>query len=689
MNCKNCGGEILLENGIGKCQSCGAIFAPEKVYENIDVFICYLECDEVGRRTKDSIVAQDVYKKLEGKKISTFYERISADGMVGDQLELCRHAALHMSKAVLVLGTSAASFKALEERYGAQFGNKPVIPFCVDVNPGEIPKTLSKVQAVNATTIGWEKDLVNGLNNILGKTNEVDTNTLFGVHRKKIILFSGIVAALLVAALTILMVIFLPKEANKSNESIATTLQTETQPPTPKEIFEQAFELEEKGNYLDALCLLEQIPDYTDSTHLIKKIYGKYEGYYKNDIATTHVDVVENTQIKLSVIVRSGDQSINTVVNTDVVYGKLSHNYVDSNKHTGNIQLMIVNAGLKLIVTPDEGEAIEVSYTLAEKSDQPFVKLNKEVILEWLNEKYTLAKLKEIFFDIQKLDMVMSDMYYIPEANIYISMSGSTIENAVVCSVSAPAEWLAPELVGKTSTPVYSENVLYIPNAYHRPVATFEPFSFVYFDTVDETVTDNTLVCVFTEQAINSAWNNESFSWHLSDAACAKVLQLAYEKFELDGDFYEEWAADYSMLIPRVAENKSHYLIAVSADEELIWYKVNKSDLSATFVRTGPKFIGTISEEQSLWYTEYIELAEEFPETFLCLSDGGFDPFSFTIKQGCKIYQDGSYSSEIIGELTSGVVALTAEISDDSGRHWCKLRDQAGWICITDILAGK
>ena len=73
MKCSNCGGELIFNNGVGICESCNSTYRIENVFENIDVCLCYIENDENGRRTKDSIIAGEVYKKLESKKINCFY----------------------------------------------------------------------------------------------------------------------------------------------------------------------------------------------------------------------------------------------------------------------------------------------------------------------------------------------------------------------------------------------------------------------------------------------------------------------------------------------------------------------------------------------------------------------------------------------------------------------------------------
>lgn len=689
MNCKNCGGTVVLENGTSVCQNCGAVFAPEIVYENIDVFICYVENDTSGRRTKDSIIAQDVYRKLEEKKITTFYERISADGLVGDQLELCRYGALWAAKTVLVLGASVESFKLLEERYGAFIENKPMIPFCADVNPSVIPEAFSKLQAINSSTIGWEMDLISGLCNILGRPQEVDTNSLFSATQKKIWIIVGAVAALLTIGLAVFMFLRNPMKLGNSvetTEESAWTAPTETQPPTPQEIFDKASALVEQGSYYDALSLLLQIPEHNGTASLLKQIYGKYEGYYQNDHATIHLDVIENTQVKLSVIVRTGETTISTAVNTDVVDGKLSYNYVDNYKNTGKLEMQIVNAGLQLTVMPDDGEAINISYTLEEKSDQPMVQLDKATILEWINKKYTLAQIKGVFFDVQTVeDISGAAMLYIPDVNIYIAMSHTDFNKAVVCGVSAPAEWVAPELVGKDATPHYAKDVLYIPNAYLVCATIHPPHTFNYFAKVDKKVTNDTLVAVFTKKSMGASWNG-----YLYDAAYLKVIHLAVKKFALKDNAFTRWRGTntkYPLLGNN--ENKTHYLIAIADEDQFIWYKVKKSDLSAEFMRTGPVLYGSNVENESLWFTEYIDLAEEFPDMFLSISSGEFGPVSFKIKQGCTVYSDSSYESEVLRELGPCIVSLGASLIDENGKYWYKLWNQNGWICVTDILQSK
>ena len=64
MKCKNCGGELYFENGVAICKVCNTNYKIDHVFEDIDVNICYIESDSNGRRTKDSIIAQELYQNI-------------------------------------------------------------------------------------------------------------------------------------------------------------------------------------------------------------------------------------------------------------------------------------------------------------------------------------------------------------------------------------------------------------------------------------------------------------------------------------------------------------------------------------------------------------------------------------------------------------------------------------------------
>ena len=117
MKCKICNGTLSIVDGICICTSCGNKSSLDDYFENIDVYICYIDNDENGRRTKDSIISQDIYRKFEAKKINTFYSRITADGLFEDDFEKIIFSALIKSKIIVIVGTTKTYFEKLYEKY--------------------------------------------------------------------------------------------------------------------------------------------------------------------------------------------------------------------------------------------------------------------------------------------------------------------------------------------------------------------------------------------------------------------------------------------------------------------------------------------------------------------------------------------------------------------------------------------
>ena len=75
LKCEICGGELFFYEGLYTCKSCGNKSEASVNIESFDVFLMYNEFDEQGRRSKSSIIAQDIYNKLSEKNVSVFYEK--------------------------------------------------------------------------------------------------------------------------------------------------------------------------------------------------------------------------------------------------------------------------------------------------------------------------------------------------------------------------------------------------------------------------------------------------------------------------------------------------------------------------------------------------------------------------------------------------------------------------------------
>ena len=128
MKCLICNGRLKFQNGTYICESCGTTQSIESVFDHTDVFICYTESDSTGRRTRDSIMAQDIYNRLIQADIATFYQRISAENLVEEQFENAIITALKHSKIILMIGTVVQNFNVLLNNYLEYFDDKIIIP---------------------------------------------------------------------------------------------------------------------------------------------------------------------------------------------------------------------------------------------------------------------------------------------------------------------------------------------------------------------------------------------------------------------------------------------------------------------------------------------------------------------------------------------------------------------------------
>ena len=160
MKCKNCGAELTFRDGIGFCESCKNSYSLNYGFENTEVYICCKESNAQGGRTKDSIIAEELYKKLSNHKINIFCERQSAPTLFGDDLQAANYQAIYHSKIVLLVGTTSENFDFLLSKYNTYFGEKTVVPVYADVRPENLPHSLSRVQALNFNSIGAEADLL-------------------------------------------------------------------------------------------------------------------------------------------------------------------------------------------------------------------------------------------------------------------------------------------------------------------------------------------------------------------------------------------------------------------------------------------------------------------------------------------------------------------------------------------------
>lgn len=145
--------------------------------EPFDIFICYKESDENGERTKDSVIAQDIYYALVNSGMKVFFARITLEGKLGQQYEPYIFAALNSAKAMLVIGSKKEYFNAVWVRNEwSRFlaimkkdRSKLLIPCYKDMDAYDIPEELSMFQAQDVSKIGFIQDILHGLKKVAAK----------------------------------------------------------------------------------------------------------------------------------------------------------------------------------------------------------------------------------------------------------------------------------------------------------------------------------------------------------------------------------------------------------------------------------------------------------------------------------------------------------------------------------------
>ena len=151
------------------------ILATSQNTEPYDIFISYKELDANGERTRDSVLAQDIYYQLTEQGRRVFFSRVSLEDIPGTQYEPYIFAALNSARVMIVVGTSAENLNAVWvknewSRYLAMMRkdkSKLLIPCYRDMDPYDLPEPLAVLMSYDMGKIGFIQDLIRGVNKVL------------------------------------------------------------------------------------------------------------------------------------------------------------------------------------------------------------------------------------------------------------------------------------------------------------------------------------------------------------------------------------------------------------------------------------------------------------------------------------------------------------------------------------------
>jgi len=143
-----------------------------------DVFICYKETDENGKRTVDSLIGEQIYNELVNAGYKVFFSRITLEEKLGTEYEPYIFAALNSSKVMLVLGTRPEYFNAVWVKnewsrflylMNESAGSKYLFPCYRDMEAYDLPDEMVALQAQDVNKFGFIQDLLRGINKVFGK----------------------------------------------------------------------------------------------------------------------------------------------------------------------------------------------------------------------------------------------------------------------------------------------------------------------------------------------------------------------------------------------------------------------------------------------------------------------------------------------------------------------------------------
>ncbi len=140
-----------------------------------DIFICYKETDHNGRRTPDSVLANELYHQLTNEGYKVFFSRITLEDKLGTAYEPYIFAALNSAKVMVVIGTKPEYFNAVwVKNEWSRFlaltkngANKVLIPAYRDMDPYDLPEEFSHLQAQDMAKLGFMQDLIRGIEKLI------------------------------------------------------------------------------------------------------------------------------------------------------------------------------------------------------------------------------------------------------------------------------------------------------------------------------------------------------------------------------------------------------------------------------------------------------------------------------------------------------------------------------------------
>lgn len=140
-----------------------------------DVFICFKDKDDYGKRTLESVYAEKIYDLLRKEGYRVFFSRITLK--LSEEFEPYIYSALNASKVMIIVGAQQDHMTAMWvknewARYIAMMredtSKRAFVAYKSSmISPSEFPEELKPYQALDLDQLGWEMQVIKGLKNIM------------------------------------------------------------------------------------------------------------------------------------------------------------------------------------------------------------------------------------------------------------------------------------------------------------------------------------------------------------------------------------------------------------------------------------------------------------------------------------------------------------------------------------------
>ncbi|MDO4608270.1 MAG: toll/interleukin-1 receptor domain-containing protein [Clostridia bacterium] len=234
------------------------IIAVSKHEKPFDIFISYKETDANGNRTKDSIVAAELYEKLTAEGYKVFFSRITLEDKVGKEFEPYIYSALYSSKVMLTVCSSKENIEAVWVRnewsrfisLQQKNADKTLIPLYFDMDKSDLPDEFVLLPSNDIKKDGFEADLIRSIKKLIPLPVMLAQKRK---KQKKVLTIAACVAVLVAIPLAI----FSYLKITENNRFQAK--------------YDAAYEMYNNGEYAQSTWAFEELGDYKDANDMQEK----------------------------------------------------------------------------------------------------------------------------------------------------------------------------------------------------------------------------------------------------------------------------------------------------------------------------------------------------------------------------------------------------------------------------------